>query len=405
MQLVLILCLMLLSSGMTTLGHRESRRNAKELSTAAPVAARNRDLAFNLYRALAAAEPGSNIFFSPISISMSLAMLALGARGRTKAQILECLGLSPQDPQEEEKLHKAFQQLQLQLSQPQDGRQLLLGNTLFVSQKLGIQDTFLRDAETLYQAVALPSNFKDPQEAAKQINEYVANRTNGKIVDLIKALDHDTVLVLVNFVFFRALWQTSFNLEMTKKAFHVSEDVVVQVPMMSNEALYDYLQDPKLSCMVVAIPYQGNATALLVLPHAGSLEQVENGLKELTLQEWLKKLRKRHLQLYLPRFSVGTSYQLEKVLPKLGISDIFTSQADLGALSHQANMQVSEMVHKTVVEVTESGTEAASATGTVIMFRMANEHKLRVVFNKPFLVLIMENKTKSILFLGKVAHP
>ncbi|XP_045143765.1 plasma serine protease inhibitor isoform X2 [Echinops telfairi] len=346
MQLLLVLCLMLLSPGMTTIGRRESRRKAKELSTAVAVAASNRDLAFNLYRALAAAEPGSNVFFSPIGISMSLAMLALGARAHTKTQILECLGLSPQDPQDpqgEEQLHKAFRQLRLKLSQPQDSRQLILGNALFVDQKLGIRDTFLRAAKTLYLAEALTSNFEDPQGAEKQINDYVANRTKGKVVDLIKSLDRDTVLVLANFVFFKAPWQTSFSPQKTQeKAFHVSEDVVVQVPMMTDEALYYYLQDPNLSCRVVAVPYQGNATALFVLPRAASLERVEKGLKEQTLQEWLKKLRKRQLQLYLPRFSMEASYQLEKTLPQLGIGDIFSSQADLGGLSHQANIQVSE---------------------------------------------------------------
>ncbi|XP_007942712.1 plasma serine protease inhibitor [Orycteropus afer afer] len=408
MQFSYFLCLTLLIPQAATLSRyhsHESRKKAKELPVAATEAIRSKDFAFNLYRVLASADPGQNIFFSPVSISMSLAMLCLGARSHTKTQILEGLGFRLQETQEEE-LHKDFQKLLQELSRPGDGLQLSLGNALFMDPKQAIQEVFLSTMKTLYLADTFPTNFGDPAGAKKQINDYVAKQTNGKILDLVKDLNRDSIMVMVNYIFFKAKWETSFNHKNTQeKSFYVSAETVVEVPMMNREDLYYFLQDHNLSCRVVGIPYQGNATALFILPNVGSMEQVENGLNEKTLQKWFKMFRKRQLQLYLPRFSITGSYQLEKALPKLGIQEVFTTQADLRGITNHSNIHVSEMVHKAVVEVDESGTKATAATGTVIMFRSAQRSTLRMVFNRPFLVLIMELDSKNILFLGKVTHP
>ncbi|XP_006839683.1 PREDICTED: plasma serine protease inhibitor [Chrysochloris asiatica] len=408
MQLFFVLYLMLLSTEVSTLGghySRELRRGGVRLPLATKGSPRSRDFAFNLYRALASADPGHNIFFSPLSISVSLAMLSLGARSHTKMQILKGLGLRLRDSPEEA-LHRAFQQCLQTLNGSQNDLQLSLGNALFTDQKLDVQDSFLNSVKVLYLADTFPSNFGDPAKAKKQINDYVAKQTKGKIVDLIKDLDSDSVMVLVNYVFFKAKWKASFNRKNTQeKPFYVNSETVVQVPMMNHEDLFYYFEDLHLSCKVVGIPYQGNATALFILPNVGSMEQVENGLNGKTLQKWFKLFRRRQLQVYLPRFSIEGSYQLEKVLPQLGIREVFTSKADLSGITNHSSVHVSEMVHKAVVEVDESGTKAASATGSVIMFRSAYRRNSKVVFNRPFLMLIMEQRTKGILFLGKVTHP
>ncbi|XP_014698623.2 plasma serine protease inhibitor-like [Equus asinus] len=408
MQLGLILCLVLLSPPAATLHRhrsRETKKRVKELpSTAATVAPGTNGFAFDLYRALAAAAPNQNIFFSPLSISTTLAMISLGARSNTKAQILQGLRLNLQEGVEED-LHNAFQQLLRELGRPRDDLQLNLGNALFISPTVHIQDSFLSAVRTLYLADTVPTNFGDPAGAQKQINDYVAKQTQGKIVDLVKDLDSTEVMVMVNYIFFKAQWETSFNYRNTlEQDFHVTSETAVRVPMMRREDWYYYLLDQNLSCKVVAVPYQGNATALFILPNEGTMGQVENGLHERILRKWFKTFIKRRLELYLPKFSIEGSYQLEKILPKLGISDVFTSQADLSGLTNHSNIQVSEMVHKAVVEVDESGTKAAAATGAIFAFRSARVGPLRVVFDRPFLMLIVEN-TENILFLGRVTHP
>ncbi|XP_059771821.1 plasma serine protease inhibitor [Balaenoptera ricei] len=404
MRLRLLLCLALLSPRMATLRRPQKKRVPELPPAVATVAPGSRDFVFDLYRALAAAVPDQNIFFSPLSISVSLAMLSLGARANTKAQVLAGLGLNPQEGQEEE-LHSASQRLLRELEQPGDSLQLSLGNALFTKPTVPIEEAFLGAMRTLYLADTFPTDFEDPEGAQKQINDYVAKQTKGKIVDLVKGLDGTEVMVIVNYIFFKAKWETSFNRKSThEQDFHVTSETVVRVPMMKREDQFYYLLDRNLSCRVVGVPYQGNATAFFILPREGGMGQVENGLKEKTLRKWLKMSMKRQLELYLPKFSIEGSYQLEKVLPKLGIRDVFTSHADLTGISNHSGIQVSEMVHKAMVEVDESGTQAAAATGTIFMFRSARMSSQRIVFNRPFLMLIVEN-SKHILFLGKVTRP
>nr|XP_035927757.1 plasma serine protease inhibitor [Halichoerus grypus] len=407
MQVCLLLCLTLLSPlGASLRGHRsrEAKKRVKELPMLSTRAPASRDFAFDLYRALATAAPDQNIFFSPLSISTTLAMLSLGARSHTKVQILEGLGLGPQEGSEEE-LHDTFHQLLREFAQPRKDIQLSLGNALFISPTFHLQDTFLNAVKTLYLADAFPTNFMDPAGAQKQINDYVAKQTEGKIVDLAEDLDSTEVMVMVNYIFFKAKWETSFDHKSTRKQdFHVTSETVVRVPMMKREDHYYYFLDRNLSCKVVGIPYQGNATAFFILPSEGRMGRLENGLNEETLRKWLKMFTKRQLELYLPKFSIEGSYRLKEVLPTLGISDVFTSHADLTGITNHSSIQVSEMVHKAVVEVDESGTKAAAATEAIFMFKSAPMSSQRVMFNRPFMMLIVENST-NILFLGKVTHP
>ncbi|KAG8514312.1 Plasma serine protease inhibitor [Galemys pyrenaicus] len=405
MQLCLLLCLALLSPQVAALRRHHSgamKKRSKELLPATTEAPREKDFVFDLYRALAASAPGHNIFFSPLSISTSLAMLALATGSNSRAQILQALGVSLE---EEEQLHTSFQKLLQEIRQPRDSLQLNLGNALFISPAVHIHETFLNAMRTMYLAETFPTDFKEPEVAKKQINDFVAKETNDNIVDLIEELDSTNIMVMVNYIFFKAKWESAFSRKSTtKQGFHVTPDKSVRVPMMKGEDRYYYFLDRNLSCQVVGVPYQGNATALFVLPVEGRMEQVEYGLSEKTLKRWLTMFIKRQLELYIPKLSIESTSQLVEILPLLGIRDIFTSQADLSRLSDHPNIQVSEMVHKAVVEVDESGTEAAAATATIFMFRSAQMGFQRVVFNRPFLLFIVDNAT-NILFAGKVNRP
>lgn len=202
MRLCLFLCLVLLGPRMATL-RRPQKKKIQEVPPAATTASPgSRDFVFDLYRTLAAAAPDQNIFFSPLSISLSLAMLSLGARSNTKVQILEGLGIGPGEGSEEE-LHGASQRLLRELQQPRDSLQLSLGNALFTKPTLPIQEAFLGAMRTLYLADTFPTDFENPEGAKKKINDYVEKQTKGKIVDLIKSLDGTQVMVMVNYIFFK----------------------------------------------------------------------------------------------------------------------------------------------------------------------------------------------------------
>ncbi|XP_045433165.1 plasma serine protease inhibitor isoform X2 [Pipistrellus kuhlii] len=357
MQLCLLLCLALLSPQGASLRHRHSwtKKRDRELpataatatataATAATATPAHRNFTFDLFRALVAASPGQNILFSPLSVAMPLAMVSLGARAATKAQILEGLGLRARGgPEEEAALHRGFQRRLQGLRRPRGDLQLSLGSALFVRPAVRVRDAVLSALRTLYLADAVPTRFEDPAAAQRQINAYVAQRTEGRIVDLVKDLDSSEAMVLVSYIFFRAKWETRFDPQSTRQqAFHVAPQTAVQVPMMRREGEFDYLLDRSLSCRVVGLPYHSNATALFILPGEGRMEKVEAGLDQHTLDRWLRKLTKRKLQLYLPKFSIEGSYQLEKVLPRLGIRDLFTSHADLAGFTNHSGIQVSQ---------------------------------------------------------------
>ncbi|XP_059135189.1 plasma serine protease inhibitor [Peromyscus eremicus] len=402
MKLFTILCLLLFNLGVASRPRSRSREEKdKKSSVGAGLTPGSKDFVFNLYMALASEAPGQNVFFSPMSVVMSLSMLSLGTGPRTKTQILEGLGLSLQ---QEDEFHKFYQQLMKRFSQLTNGLQLSLGSALFTDPAIRIQHSFLSAMKTLYMADTFSTNFGNPEMTKKQINDYVAKKTKGNIVDLIKDLDSTHVMVLINYIFFKAKWETAFNDQNThQKDFHVTPKKTIQVPMMNRKDEYYYILDQSISCTVVRIPYQGNASALFILPSEGKMQQVEKGLNGRALMNWLTTARKRQLNLYLPKFSIEGTYQLEKILPKLGIRDIFTTHADLSGITDYPNIKLSEMLHKSVVKVDESGTIASAATGELFTFRSARPVTLKIEFNRPFLFAIEENM--HLLFLGRVVQP
>lgn len=160
------------------------------------------DFAFSLYRQVAHESNTSNIFFSPVSIAVAFAMLSLGTKGDTHTQILHGLDFNLTERAEPE-IHKGFEQLLQTLNQPDNQLQLTMGNGLFISEAVKLTQKFLEDVKQLYHSQAFSINFEDTEEAKKQINDYVEKGTQGKIVDLVKELDKDTVLILVNYIFFK----------------------------------------------------------------------------------------------------------------------------------------------------------------------------------------------------------
>uniref|UniRef100_A0A8C0WRE2 Serpin domain-containing protein n=1 Tax=Castor canadensis TaxID=51338 RepID=A0A8C0WRE2_CASCN len=342
----------------------------------------NTDFAFSLYKQLASENPNKNVIFSPLSISTALAFLSLGAHNTTLKEILEGLKFNLTEISEAE-IHQGFQQLLRTLNQPGDHLQLNMGNAMFVQEQQELQAKFRKDAQALYAAQAFLTNFQEPAAAEKFINDYVKKETQGKIVDLVKGLDTQTVMVLVNYIFFKgeALrdWWISFE-----------QSQSVKVPMMSIEDLTTpFFRDEELSCTVVELKYTGNASALFILPDQGKM------------QEWKDSLRID--ELYLPKFSISSDYDLEYILPQLGIKEVFTRQADLSGLMQDGKLMVSQVVHKAVIDVTEVGTEAAAATGVKVILTSAKLNPVTVNINRPFLLIISD--TQNILFLGKVTNP
>ncbi|NXC41693.1 A1AF antiproteinase, partial [Penelope pileata] len=353
------------------------------------------------YKEISSRENSGNIFFSPLSISTAFAMLTLGARSYTLAQILKVLNFNPREVSENE-VHEGYRQLIQMVNRKNEGLQLNMGNVLFVLDRLKPQERFLNNLREFYEGEVYPMNFKKSEQAQMKINEYVAQRTNGKIKDLISNLDPLTEILLISYIYFNAEWEKPFNPQYTKnEKFFVDGNKAIEVPMMFGMGMFKHGYDEQLSSTVVQMDYKGGASAFFVLPDQGRMRKLEKKLSCERMARWRNLVSKRSsVNLYLPKFTLYGRYNLKDILYKMGIMDAFTDKADLSGITGQPQHRVSQAIHQAVVKVDETGTEAAAATGMEIVPMSV---PTTITFNKPFLLVITMNQ--NILFMGKIVNP
>ncbi|XP_004584601.2 alpha-1-antichymotrypsin [Ochotona princeps] len=400
--LVATLCPPVLCHPVATAVPQDARREeTADVTRLAGLVSSNANFACNLYKQLALLNQDKNIIFSPLSISTALAVVALGARGSTLTELLQGLKFNLTEMPEKE-IHQGFRQLLLTLRQPQEQPQLSLGNALFVGLKP--LPAFLEGTQELYAAEALETNFQDLATAKKLINDHVAEKTEGKIVDLFDSLDKDTVMVLVNFILFKANWETPFNPgNTTESRFYLKKDKWADVPMMTIwHFTTPYFLDEELSCTVVVLNYVGNACAFFILPDEDKMQEVEASLSLETLRRWRDSVKTTTIsELRLPKFNISSEFNLKDVLLHLGMKEVFSERADLSGITGD-DVVLSKAVHKAVLHVAENGTEAAAATGVGLRPKILGPI---VHFDRPFLVAIVSTDPPSVLFLSKVTNP
>ncbi|XP_039110482.1 serpin A12 [Hyaena hyaena] len=372
----------------------KGRRAAQELTK------RNTEFGFKLYRKLASNSPNKNIFFSPFSISSAFSMLSLGAQDSTLDEIKE--GFNFRDMPEKD-LHEGFHYLIHRINQEGQDLKLQLTNTLFIDKKLQPQKKFMTNVKNEYNADTIPTNFQNLEDTRKQINDYVSQKTRGKINNLIKNIDPGTAMLLTNCIFFRARWQHEFDPKATKEGdFILDGNKSVKVPMMFRGGMYETCYDEQLSCTVLEMSYQGTLTATFVLPDKGKMENVEKALNTDTLVRWKKLMTQRVVDISLPRFSITGTYDLKRTLSYLGITKIFEEHGDLTRISPYQSLKVGEAVHKAVLKMDERGTEGAAGSGAQTL---PMEKPFSIIINRPFLVIIKDNILPTIIFIGKITNP
>ncbi|XP_012579889.1 PREDICTED: serpin A9 [Condylura cristata] len=376
-------------------------------TTTSQVASSNTDFAFRLYRRLVLKTPNQNVVFSPLSVSASLAMLSLGARSTTKSQILRGLGFNPQHTPEAA-IHRGFQHLVHSLNVPNQDLCVKMGSVLFIRKELRLQEQFLVDVKRLYEAEVLSTDFSNTSTALARINGYVEKETNGKVVGLVQELEPMTAMVLVNHVFFKAKWKKPFAPADTRNSFPflVDKRPCVRVPMMHQVEEFAFGVDLELNCSLLRMDYSGDTSVLFMLPGQGRMRQLEQALSDRRLQKWNHLLRKRWVEVFMPKFSISASYDLETILPKMGIRDAFGKNADFSGITKRDSLQVSKAAHKAVLDVDEEGTEAAATSATKLVVRSKGRPASHTItFNMPFLLQITHGATGTPLFLGKVTDP
>ncbi|KAK1784518.1 hypothetical protein P4O66_023111 [Electrophorus voltai] len=363
----------------------------------------NADFAFSLYKKLASQPDtqGKNIFFSPLSISMALSMLALGAKGNTHSQIFSTLDYSALTS---DQVNDGYEHLFRMLDHNQDALLLEIGGAAAVQKGFKPEDKFLKDIQHFYKGEAFSVDFSTPDVAVQEINKLIAKKTKDMITDMVKSLDAATVMMLINYVYFKGKWEEAFKVEETSKGdFHVDENTTVPVDMMNRNGEYEFYYDQGNFTSIIMLPYNGNASMMIILPDQGKMEELEKHISKDHLKYWKDKVHKITLDLYMPKFSVSASSCLGDTLKDMGMVDAFSDSADFSGISKGAKLAVSKVLHKAVLSVDEQGTQAAAATTVEIVKFSALLFKTEV--NRPFLVFIVEKNTRSILFMGKITDP
>lgn len=367
----------------------------------------NSAFAMGLYQKLRTSD--GNMFFSPYSISTALAMTYAGARGNTEKEMAKVLRFSL----DQENLHSAFAQVESRLNKLQKtgNIKLSVANSLWPQQDYKFLDEYLSLAKKHYGVSITPLDYKRACEAArKMINKWVEDKTQNKIKDLIQPgiLNALTRLVLVNAIYFKGNWESQFKADKTKVApFHISSKKSVQAPMMTQKQKFRYADLG--SFKMLKLPYVGNEMSMIVLlpKETDGLKQLEADLSVENLKRWKSRLSKRDVLVFLPKFKMTSMFRLDKTLASMGMVDAFNvSKANFAGMDGRPDwLYIGAVLHKAFVDVNEEGTEAAAATAVVMTMTAMPAPPPTFRADHPFVFLIHENRTGSILFMGRVTDP
>ncbi|QXD14207.1 serpin family protein [Rhodocaloribacter litoris] len=352
-----------------------------------------------LFRTLHEAEPGQNLFISPLSVSMALGMTLNGAAGETRAAMEATLGKTGLS---EEAINAAYRDLIDLLTRLDPEVRLDIANSIWYRQGFNVLPGFLDLNRTYFDAEVRGLDFRDPA-TVRVINNWVKEKTQGKIDRIIEQVAPDHMMYLINAIYFKGAWQYAFDRNATRDApFHNLDGTSTTVPMMTLEGTLPVYGAEGFSA--VDLPYGDSLFSMtIVLPAVGAERDVNAlaaSLDGATWEAWIRQLAPQKVKLLLPRFKLTYDASLKQALAKMGMEVAFTDDADFSRMTPE-RVRISDVLHKTFVEVNEEGTEAAAVTGVII--EVTSMPRTTVIeVNRPFLFFIRERHSGTILFMGKV---
>ena len=377
----------------------------------------NTTFGLELYRDLSGSE--GNLFFSPYSISLGMAMAYAGARGETERQMADSLGFKlPQN-----RLHPAFNALDLLLaSLPKGGDdafRLNVANSVWGQRDYSFLPEFLDSLAVNYGEDVRAADFRrDPEDARVRINGWVADETEERIRNLIPqgTLTPLTRLVLANAIYFNAAWLHAFDERATKdRPFHLLDGSQRDVAMMRQQENLRYAIGDGFQA--VELPYKGGDVAMtILLPESGKFEEFEGSLSGQSVRDIVESLESELVRLTMPKFEMESGFSLSDTLKAMGMPDAFDDQAanfsgmdgQLCRARGDICLLISDVLHQAFVSVDEAGTEAAAATAVIVGVTRAvgvEPDPIEVVVDRPFLLIIRHHATDTVLFVGRVLDP
>lgn len=370
------------------------------------VVSANTRFGFDLFNELRQAEEDKNIFISPLSISIALAMTVNGASGDTEQAMTNTMQLQGLDT---ESINVGYAALRGALETSDPKVVLTIANSLWARQGVPFNQEFLQRNTEYFGAEISTLDFMDPNTLIT-INQWVNTNTNGKIPKILDEINSDLVLFLINAIYFKGTWQTEFDPAHTRDGtFYLTTGAEKQVPMMTRTGDYRYYENYDEMFQAISIPYgAGRMSMYIFLPYRESdLNTFLDSLNSENWENWMAEFREQEIFLSMPKFKLEYEKMLNNPLQSLGMEIAFapgradfSRMADLERLGK--NLYIGEVLHKAVVEVNEEGSEAAAVTSIGIR---ATSLPPQFIANRPFFFAIRDNETKTILFMGTVVAP
>ncbi|XP_022255141.1 serpin B3-like isoform X2 [Limulus polyphemus] len=345
-----------------------------------------------------------NLFISPFSISTAMGMVYLGAREGTARELEATLGYQEEQLLDEE-VHQAFQSTLNQIEGSQDQYKLIAANSMVNHIDYSVLDSYKTQLQEKYKAEIREADFVNEREKATQeINEWVDQKTQHKIAKLFEEpLSSDTILVLLNAVYFKGTWLYKFNSSNTLSGtFYNKGTDGKDILFMHLTHKFNFTEVADLQARMIELPYKGKDISMFaILPYQrNGLAVLESQLNPDKITKIIGQMRETRVSVDLPKFDLTYEKELSPFLQSLGLTKLFKSgQSDLSGISSKNDLSVSKIKHKAVIEVNEEGSEAAAATGVLVFGTSLGP---TFYADHPFLFIIRDNISGMILFLGRV---
>lgn len=362
----------------------------------------NNEFGLELLKEVLAAEEEANIMISPASVSMALGMAYNGAESSTRDAFEEVLNY---DGLSREEINEITRELIHVLLTNVNGNLLEIANSMWYNEGFPVEPEFINLNSHYFDAEVRELDFTSA-DAVKTINDWVNDKTHGRIEEIIDSIDPAVMMYLINAIYFNCVWEVEFDRDDTHQANFYNEDgsLYGQVDMMQLES--DFKIANMASFRAIELPYKtGKFSMFLFLPaEENSVNQLVQELDGATWNNWMSSfIEQEDFNIYLPRFEFEYKRSLKDDLKTMGLDIAFNDQADFSGIS-SLPLHIADVLHKTYIKVNEEGTEAAAVTA-VEMELTSIQPLSELRFNRPFLFAITENSSKSILFVGKVAEP
>jgi len=362
------------------------------------------DFAFNLFRPIVTGnENAENIMISPFSVSSALSMLLNGASGETYDAILKTLSLEDKSLDE---INDTYLKLMTDMV-PVDERVVMdIANSVWVEEEFTVKEGFMQALDEYFDAESRSFDIDDPN-AYVDMNNWIENKTNGKIKNTLSGLAPNTIMLLINAVYFNGKWKNQFDVENTSdKPFYLTPGTSKNVPTMYNETTLAASHHDNVT--LVDLPYgQGNYTMVIALPDEGvTPAEIASTLDAAKWQEWSASIGTAgsEVQLSMPKFKYEYKRSLSGDLGAMGMGIAFTDNAEFANISDE-QIKVLDVLHKTYIDTDEEGTEAAAVTVVVVGTTSIDPSIMVININRPFLYFIREIYTGTIVFMGVVEDP